>query len=276
MAISAQTLFHFTKFQNLKSILEAKAFYPRLSFEAFMSFDNHIVAFPMVCFCDIPLSQIYSHAIKYFSNGIGLEKEWGIKNKLNPVYYLEKGSYPSIVLKEIFEEIKTMVFANPGNKFHINTDETFFIKKSLEMAAFYKPRRGKAWGKDQNSFLKYSKNSQKYKQFDFYDEREWRFVPKIVQEINQRLIEADYWKKSLFYKGNEFKEKYYNSFNKKYEDKKLYFDPIDVKYIIVNKKNYIQYLVDFIWKLDKKVYSEHEKSLLSSKIISLSQIKEDF
>jgi len=50
---------------------------------------------PMVSFCDIPLSQIRDHISKYGDYGIGLTREWGIRNKLNPVLYLEPSSFLS-------------------------------------------------------------------------------------------------------------------------------------------------------------------------------------
>lgn len=93
MPVSSNTLIHFTKDkERLKSIF----------------LDNFRVGFckeaptlggfgttchvPMVSFCDIPLSQIKDHISKYGEYGIGLTREWGIRNKLNPVLYLEPGS----------------------------------------------------------------------------------------------------------------------------------------------------------------------------------------
>lgn len=94
MALSAQTLFHFTKFKNLKSIIANKAFKPSYSFEIFMNDEDKIFAYPMVCFCDIPLSRINNQANQYNSNGIGLNRTWGSINGLNPVFYLQPGSIP--------------------------------------------------------------------------------------------------------------------------------------------------------------------------------------
>jgi len=49
-------------------------------------------AIPMVCFCDIPLSQLVSHIDTYGKYGLGMSKEWGIKKGLNPVIYFNKNS----------------------------------------------------------------------------------------------------------------------------------------------------------------------------------------
>ena len=87
--LSANTLFHFTKtHENILSILENE-FYPNYSLEDWkpLSGKTHPIAIPMVSFCDIPLSQISNHTKHYGNYALGLKKEWGIKNKINPVLY---------------------------------------------------------------------------------------------------------------------------------------------------------------------------------------------
>ena len=75
MAISANTLFHFTRdMDTLLSILRSK-FYPRLCLEQKIvpTLDLRL-AIPMVCFCDIPLSQISEHTEMYGEYAIGIKK----------------------------------------------------------------------------------------------------------------------------------------------------------------------------------------------------------
>lgn len=65
--LSANTLFHFTRTrETLINILKTR-FYPRLSLEEnfFFSKMGDKIAYPMVCFCDIPLSQIKNHTNSY-------------------------------------------------------------------------------------------------------------------------------------------------------------------------------------------------------------------
>ena len=74
--LSANTLFHFTDhIDKLVGILENE-FYPNYSLEN----QEHIgpvifeIAFPMVSFCDIPLSQTQAHTVYYGNYAIGLKK----------------------------------------------------------------------------------------------------------------------------------------------------------------------------------------------------------
>ena len=92
---SANTLLHFTRnAENLINIL-IDGFYPRCCMENLEFIYNHGTdqlattgfAIPMVCFCDIPLSQISNHVEKYGGYALGLSKEWGESNGINPVMY---------------------------------------------------------------------------------------------------------------------------------------------------------------------------------------------
>lgn len=94
--ISSNLLFHFTpKVEFLVSILD-KGFFPRTAKEdiSFMlpNYPSCKVGIPMVCFTDIPFELSEPHRQEYGSFGIGLKKEWGINNGLNPVNYIIKNS----------------------------------------------------------------------------------------------------------------------------------------------------------------------------------------
>ena len=58
----------------------------------------------MVCFCDIPLSQIRGHKDTYGSFAIGLSKEWASSNRINPVLYVYPNSAISLHIYEIFDK----------------------------------------------------------------------------------------------------------------------------------------------------------------------------
>jgi len=86
----AISLFHFTKSMDVLQTILKEGFWPRYCLEdvQWQGHDTYeFVAYPMVCFCDIPISRISEHVGFYGSYGIGLTKQWGIKNNLNPVFY---------------------------------------------------------------------------------------------------------------------------------------------------------------------------------------------
>ena len=96
----SNTLFHFTKnAKSLKGILK-NGFLPRYCREDIKYLKNaeaskDCLGYPMVCFCDIPLSRISEHTKFYGSYGLGMTKEWGIKNALAPILYTpEEGVFP--------------------------------------------------------------------------------------------------------------------------------------------------------------------------------------
>ncbi|ATG93794.1 abortive infection system antitoxin AbiGi family protein [Paracidovorax citrulli] len=97
---------------------------------------------------------------------------------------------------------------------------------------------------------------------DFYQESEWRYVPK-----NDKI-------KPYIYPDN-FKDEEFlaKSNNLTFENCLLKFEPIDIKYIFVEKDSDIPSIVDFInTSLDR--YANSLKILIS-RIVSLESIKKD-
>lgn len=61
---------------------------------------------PVICLTDIPLDKISKHTEKYGKFGIGLSKDWAIKNGAQPVIYVDKdnmgfGKCLKILLKNL-------------------------------------------------------------------------------------------------------------------------------------------------------------------------------
>jgi len=103
--ISANTLFHFTKsIDNLRNIL-THTFSPRYCLEHIDNISKEAIdlAIPMVCFCDIPLSQIKDHVNTYGEYAIGLSKEWAMSNGISPVFYLHYGSLTNEMINKLFK-----------------------------------------------------------------------------------------------------------------------------------------------------------------------------
>lgn len=121
----------------------------------------------MCCFCDIPLSNIQKHLKTYGNYGIGLKKDWGKKNGLNPILYVHKDS-------RLFEAITNLGFGIVQNlKSKVNLLEFPEIIRDLSYVQFYyiKPYEGD-----------FNRGDEIISNVRFYDEREWRYVPKPQDE----------------------------------------------------------------------------------------------
>ncbi len=106
----SSTLFHFTKHESSFFSILKNGFWAKYCLEDIQWQNGGVdfVAFPMVCFCDIPLGRISEHVDFYGSYGIGLTKEWAKKNNLNPVAYLSSGSHLINSINEIFNQVLGM------------------------------------------------------------------------------------------------------------------------------------------------------------------------
>src|ERR1035437_3559879 len=159
MPLSTNSIIHYTdSYEKLESILkegfaikycsEKLLLNPRVT-----SFAAH----PMVSFCDVPLSQAYNHFDAYGNYGIGLSKTWANKMKINPVIYIDKNSLFGEVIGEfIIERRKT--------------------KSNLTVKQKQNILRIKCYAKNYSGYLK--RKGIDDKNYRFYDEREWRLVPK--------------------------------------------------------------------------------------------------
>src|SRR5688572_32225145 len=92
--ISSNTLFHFTDTRDhLVSIL-TNEFRPHYCLEDLSVLGGlppetagNVIGIPIVCFCDIPLSQATEHMRVNGRYALGLRKDWGMRQGLTPVLY---------------------------------------------------------------------------------------------------------------------------------------------------------------------------------------------
>jgi hypothetical protein len=215
------------------------------------------MAIPMVSFCDNPLSQAKYFLDNYGNYAIGMNIDWGIKNKLNPVVYLEEESYLSETLDLAMNSMsflhdyaeKKLDFKKKSEVKKIYNLQTF----PVEVTRFSKPYRGKL-----------ERNGTTVENYKFYDEREWRYVPDSKQTYFELgLIEPDYEK---------FKEK--NPTKPHFKENGLKFKANDIKYIILKNKDEVPNLIDFLMDLDNLGTSK-EIQLLFTRILLAEQIIED-
>lgn len=238
--LSANTLFHFTNLENLLSILK-NGFHPRYHEEDMSLFRkfNQNIAIPMVCFCDIPLSLTKKHIKRYGGYGIGLTKKWAKENKIGPVMYCVQKSQASENLKKGLDHLDRF------------TSKKTSLPQELEIQL--------AVGFDELKKFTYFMKPVKY-----YDEKEWRFVPRKSEEF----VIPD------MHKGKKLKS-YIETLNKTSPSPEfLRFESQDIKYIIVNNSHEIDEVVTFMKKLHK--FDARNLNFLMTKMLTLKDILEDF
>ena len=240
MKPKSDNLFHFTKSLDVLKLILKNGIYPRFCLEdiEWFGLDEHKHwAFPMSCFCDIPLSRISEHTNFYGSYGIGLTKDWGMKNELNPVVYSPHGGNIQTLMKYLF------YLKMPNKDFKQELDG-----HSYKLWSLLKPITG--------TMLIGGEFVEK----EFYQENEWRYVPPVQDIIT---YDSDY---------EEEREKA----NKDIEKHKLEIAPEDIRYFFVNSDSDsdIPSLVDFInMELDR--FPLNDLKILQSRIVSLDTLSRD-
>jgi hypothetical protein len=247
VTVSSNTLFHFTNnYENLRGILE-REFQPRFCLETFLNSGQVVseFAFPMVCFCDLPLSQTGTHLGFYGNYGIGLTKTWGRIRQISPVLYAPEESQVVENLRSLYRDLKKQTDEVPGP----------LLNHFYQLICYIKPYEGRFWRGG-----KYMENVR------FYNEREWRYVPLAARE------------KSLFLSRDEFlNDEIRSSRNAAVgEAHQLGFEPNDIRYIIVANETEILRLVDDIMQIKGDKYTRNDLRLLTTRIISAEQIRQDF
>ncbi len=246
-ALTSNTLFHFTSsLDNLVGIL-TNEFQPHYSLEDFSVLrkkppkDDMALAFPMVSFCDIPLSQASNHMSTYGPYALGLTKAWGQKRGLTPVMYVHSNA---ATVRGLLDLIK-VARAGVGQKDAI-------MEHVTRLLLLLKPYVGRFWRS--NGWIENVR---------FYDEREWRFVAapdgKTPAMNKEAFMDATQRGKA----------------NKAIAPSRLPFAPSDIKYVIVSSESEVLPVIRDLERIKGK-YSLDQVKLLTSRVISAEQIREDF
>jgi len=246
MAISTNSIIHYTdSLDKIKSIL-TEGFRIKYCAEVLKlgKKGSSQAAHPMVSFCDIPLSDSKQHFDAYGKYGIGLSKTWAIKEGINPVIYIDRNS---LIADSIYELIKE----------RRNKNSNLTKKQKIEILQI------KSYAKNYSGQLKRKNvNTQNYK---FYDEREWRLIPRSSTINNKKFsVSLKYYKKN--------KSKY----NNKIADCRLSFEAQDISYIIVENTSEIHEMIMFLRNNYSTRCSANELDILFSKICSTEQIIADY
>ncbi len=257
--ISANALFHFTRSkENLIGILQ-NAFFPRYALENQNLVEPEIpelhIAIPMVSFCDIPLSQVKGHIRNYGEYALGLTKNWGKTHGIAPVLYAYPGALSSQAISILSQCFPRGSFVSPEIPWWVQAYQavTYF-------SLYVKRYEGRIYRNGQ-----YSSEIVR-----FYNEREWRYVPSI--NILSRAGISAFLPKKYF--DDEVMLVAEN--DKIAEIAPLAFEPKFIKYVIVRSDSEILEVMDAISRIKGQNFSYDDVRKLTTRIISVEQILEDF
>ena len=258
MAISANTIIHYTQeLDTIFTIIEESRFRISYCLEKINTRggQNYSFAIAMVSFCDIPISDYKKHfssskgkKLGYYGDyGIGLTKKWAKKNGLNPVLYIDTNSFAGTALRRSIE------FYSKEN--NIGVMDSFFEEEITQFACYSKNYQGDL----------YRKGKLEQKDYKFYDEREWRFVPQqkdlqgefVMLEAKNYTSNIDIYRQVLNESG-------------------LKFTLQDIAYIIVKNEDEIESLVERLSRKFNKSEEKKQLQILLTKIITSEQIINDF
>lgn len=242
-AISSKSLFHFTSgIKRLKGILSSQSI--RVSYCTEHFWDGYMFALPMACFCDIPLSQVAEHMTTYGCFGIGFNSDWTEVKKLSSVIYTRSES-------ELTRNVERMLKSLYKKEAKALNKEDIYLLSHVKKYYGMFIKRGICNDKKEQEEPEKSMKI-------FYQEREWRYVP---EKLKEKQIKVE--KNSLFPIAIE-------------DDVQsvLHFNYDNISYIIVNDEGNRKNMINEIGKL--KLDKEEDKYILMSKVLTATQIKNDF
>lgn len=244
---SANSFFHFmNRKKYLFDSLKNKKLCPRFCEEDISDFGlgfNKVLICEK-CFCDIPLHNVSAHKNEYGDYCIGLSKEWGFKNGLQPVIYYNSSS-------EFKKMMRNAYFSA------MQGDDEDAISTLIEPL---------------NHIFKYQKKIVGYdgrikKNKHYTDEKEWRFVPNILDDLDFGEIIV----KQAIINNNFLREEFNNKIAK--SNYTLNYDYNDIKYLFVRN----DYQRGGLIKLIRGFQIEDEiKDKLITKICVWEELEGDF
>jgi len=252
----ASSLFHFTRnITIILKIIKSKSLRASLNLENVQNFfpGKKFISTPMICFCDIPLKFISeNHTKRYGEFGLGFKKDWGIRKKINPIFYRMDNSDFSTSFNKSSLDINNLV-----NKLGLVKSLTINDFPELEDIQYLLGSL-QANSERMAGFVKSYKEEFRNKSRINYIDREWRWVPeKSKKEFHE-------------FNNKEYRERLNNEYLKKPD--LLEFEFNDLNYIIVKTPDDIGKLIK---KLNKLPIEDEEKLVLSQKIIDIKSINSD-
>lgn len=252
--VQPDTLFTFTdKLEYLLPWISSAMIPPRYCVEdiSYLHIPNFKkLAYPMKCFCDINLHRLGEHLGWYGNYGIAFSKEWGMRNRIQPVQYINPDSELCKDFAASFSEALN-IDASTQSK------QTLILKDFLlHELMYYKPYSG--------TIKRRTSDTEEEKCFT--DECEWRYIPNVTA-LGYQQVYRD---------GNILNTGILSDINNSMSGRKeisLTFTYGDIKYIIVKDISDLNIIIENINRLE---IEDIQKYHLVSKIIVWEQSKGDF
>ena len=168
MGLSSNVLWHQTRKEAFFEILKSKKLCVSYSQEEIMP--KLRLAFPMICLCDLPLSEFASNNWTYGEYAIGFKRDWAIRNGFNPVCYYH---HQSNLMQRMYTLLRDAISESLSG----------VMNMAIYFLSYYKPIEGQL-----------ITSKREYKNYRFYDEREYRMVPYFTQlrGTHQMLSREEY------------------------------------------------------------------------------------
>lgn len=252
--IQANTLFSFvSKLEFLINSVKQAALYPRFCIEdvSYLKIEKfNQIAIPMKCFCDINIHKLGIHLECYGYYGLGFSKDWGIRNKIQPVKYINPESE---LCADFSVAFNSALKSDSNDK---SPEQELMENYLLHELMYCKPYDGNIKNRNTNEL------SSKC----FEDECEWRFVPDVTQAGYNQV----YYKQDML---NDAVLMDYSNSMEGISTLALKFEYRDIKYIIIKEEAEL----DIIYaEIDKLNLENKKKNKLYSRIMIWDSIKGDF
>ena len=231
---------YMTKIEYLKEVIRNMAFIPRYveeNLEYLNVQDLHTIAFPMTCFCDIPLTKVKSHMGVYGDYGVAIKKNVCIERDVQPILYLNNSAR---LKNDLSEALSKLLHEDP-----ITPEWRILPDTMLSVLLYSKPIVGymsrDEWDKPHRLLFK--------------DECEWRYIPSVPEDMPLIIPQDDNTKKG---------RKYYSKALARDKSTWFSFQVDEIEYIIVPNEAAAIEMISAIRSMKGK--SQTDKHKLISKI----------
>lgn len=224
MGLSSNIIWHQSSFEAIQEIIKSQTFICSYSIETIKWRKSEIdVAFPMISFCDIPISDMQEYLThnqtgilngKYGECTIGMTQDWAFNAGMCHVWYLDpRCNY----LREVLPTKKKLLQSLKSRKYH----------NRWHLLSRIKPITGNLKSK---GFIDYR----------FYDEKEVRYVPS-PKSLEAKSVEKILTKNEYDeYKLQRATNLGDNTGNSLIPELKLSFKMSDVRYILCYTKSQME------------------------------------